>query len=425
VVRWAREVKPRIIVVENVEEFASWGPLDENGHPRPEKSGQTFRAWCGKLSDLGYQLDFRLIVAADHGTPTLRRRLFLIARRDRAPIVWPEPTHGPGRAPYRSAAECIDWTLPCPSIFGRRRPLAEATLRRIAAGIDRYVVRSQPFILPVTHQADRCHGVDEPLRTITAAHRGELTLCSPFVVKYHGGERGHLRHQEIDEPLRTVDTARRFALATPFLVRHGHYSKKTGAGIEPGRGAGTFRGQSLEAPLSTVCGTDDKHVVVPLATKLNAAWLTKFYGWAGAPGGGAPGAKLDGPMPTVTAGAGGGHHGLVQAFLLKYYSASGRRQTQRVTDPLHTVTAKARFGLVAIAGENYQIDDIGMRMLVPHELAAAQGFPDWYDLSPAKTKTDQIWLIGNSVCSQVAQAVVTANVGARRAQGHLFTRAAS
>ena len=229
VVRWAREVRPRVIVVENVEEWATWGPLGPDGRPRADKLGRTFRSWCAKLSDLGYSLDFQSLVAADYGTPTLRRRLFLVARRDHAPIVWPAPTHGPGRSPYHTAAECIRWDIPCPSIFDRDRPLAEATLRRIAAGIARYVLRGHPFILPLTHQGDvRVHGLDEPVRTITGAHRGELALCSPFI------------------------------------VRHGHYSTITGAGLEPGCGAGTFRGQSLERPLSTVCATEDKHLVVPI-----------------------------------------------------------------------------------------------------------------------------------------------------------------
>jgi DNA (cytosine-5)-methyltransferase 1 len=412
VVRWAREVQPAIIIVENVEEFGTWGPLDEHGRPRADKVGRTFRAWCGQLSDLGYTLDFRTIVAADYGAPTIRKRLFIVATRG-APIVWPEPTHGPGLTPYRTAAECIDWSDPCVSIFGRPKPLADATLRRIAAGLGRYAIDAQPFILPVTHGADRSHPVCEPFRTVTAAHRGEFALCRPFI------------------------------------VRHGHYSRRTGAGLVPGCGAGTFRGQSVERPFSTVCATDDRHLVLPVIvphyggatghptaprtmvqplptvtakdhTSLVAAWLTKYYGTA------KHGASLRRPMPTVTAsgGRGGGHLGLVRAFLTKWYSAGGRpkHQNQRLDGPLHTIPTKDRFGLVTVLGEDWEIQDIGTRMLRPRELAAAQGFPDWYDLSPAPTKTEQTALIGNSVCWQVAEAIITANVGRAPDQRRLFVR---
>lgn len=403
VIRWARAVAPRIIVLENVEEFSTWGPLLEDGRPDPSRAGETYREWLGELASLGYSVEVTSLVAADYGTPTTRRRLFLVARRDGRAAAWPEATHGRGRAhSWRPAAEIIDWSIPCPSIFDRRRPLAEATLRRIAAGIRRYVVdAADPFIIPVTHQGDaRVHGIDEPLRTVTAANRGEL------------------------------------ALVAPFIVRHGHYSTRTGAGLREGCGAGTFRGQPVEAPLATVCATNDKHLVTALITKhyarqvgqdarrplgtvtardhhaLTAAFLTKFYGTS-------TGAPLQLPLPTVTSGGqrGGGHLAEVRAFLIKYYGAGGRAQTLPLFDPLHTVTTKARFGLVTIQGETYQIADIGMRMLQPHELFAAQGFPDDYEIAPEHngkplTKTAQIALAGNSVCPQVAEAVVAANVGA-------------
>lgn len=404
VIRWAREVAPRVIVLENVEEFQTWGPLLEDGRPDPGQSGDTFREWLGQLTSLGYQVEFRAMVAADYGAPTTRRRLFLVARRDGHRAVWPDPTHGNGCThDWRSAAEVIDWSLPCPSIFGRRRPLAEATLRRIGAGVRRYVVETaDPFVIPLTHQGDvRTHSIREPLRTVTGAHRGELALVSPF------------------------------------LVRHGHYSTITGAGLIPGRGAGTFRGQRLTTPLATVGATNDKHLVVPLVTKhyggvvghavdrplgtvtavdhhaLTAAFLTKFYGTS-------TGADARQPMPTITASSkGGGHIGEVRAFLLKYYGANGKPQTQDVRTPLHTVTATARFGLgvVTIGGEPYEIVDIGMRMLQPHELFAAQGFPTNYIIAPdfrgrPLTKTAQIRLAGNSVCPPLAQAIIAANAGA-------------
>lgn len=441
VIRWARAVRPRIIVLENVEEFSTWGPLLEDGRPDPARSGETYREWLGELTGLGYTVEVQSLVAADYGTPTTRRRLFLVARCDGAPAAWPAPTHGKGRAAaWRPAAEIIDWSIPCPSIFDRRRPLAEATLKRIAAGIRRYVVdAADPFIIPVTHQGDaRVHGIDEPLRTVTAANRGELALVAPYIAQVSHGDWGYTdgaRVRSLEQPLGTVTASRDHALVAPFIVRHGHYSTITGAGLREGCGAGTFRGQPATAPLATVCATNDKHLVVPVITKhygrqvghdvrktlgtvtgrdhhaLTAAFLTKFYGTS-------TGAPLQLPLPTVTSsgGKGGGHLAEVRAFLIKYYGAESGQQTS-LFDPLHTVTSKARFGLVTVHGEVYAIADIGMRMLQPHELFAAQGFPDDYEIAPEHngkplTKTAQIALAGNSVCPQVAEAVVAANVGA-------------
>lgn len=423
VVRWAKEVRPRMIFCENVEEWEDWGPLGADGRPNPDKLGFTFRQWIGKIRGLGYRVEYRTIVAADFGTPTTRKRLYVIARCDGLPIVWPEPTHGKGRQwHWEPAANIIDWSLTCPSIFMRDRPLAESTLRRIAAGIERYVLHTpepflvsygsseagiaSPFVLPVTHQQEGARGrsVVDPMPAITAAHRGE------------------------------------YALATPFVVRHGHYSTITGAGLEEGCGAGTFRGQPLDAPLATVCATNDKHVVVPVIvphyggsnghptaprsvkaplgavtsrdhTSVVAAFLTKLYGTS-------VGAPMQLPLPTVTSGGGrgGGHLAEVRAFLIRYNSSGGRAgQGQQLGLPLGTVTSHDRFGLVMLHGQPYEIVDIGMRMLQPHELFAAQGFPKDYDLTPEYngkplTKTAQTALAGNSVCVQVARALVAANV---------------
>lgn len=400
VIRWARAVHPRVIILENVEEFETWGPLDEDGRPDAGRAGETFRQWLAALTACGYRVEFRKLVAADYGAPTTRRRLFLVARRDGRPIVWPKPTHGKGRSkPWRPAAEVIDWSLPCPSIFERKRPLAEATLRRIAAGIQRYVVNAgDPFVIPVRHAGDaRVHGLHEPLRTVTASHRGELALVSPF------------------------------------LVRHGHYSTRTGAGLREGCGAGTFRGQPLATPLGTVCATNDKHLVCPIITKhyggvvghdvrralgtvtgkdhhaLTAAFLTKFYGTS-------TGADARAPLPTVTGQ--GNHLAEVRAFLIKYYGDKGRSaRTESLFEPLHTITTGPRFGLVVVHGQAYRIVDIGMRMLQPRELFRAQGFGDDYDIAPEfngkpLTKTAQTALAGNSVCPPNAQALVAANMRA-------------
>lgn len=402
-IRWMRDVRPRIVLLENVEEFASWGPLDSDGRPDPTKLGRTFNQWVGRMRGLGYHVEHRVLVAADYGAPTTRKRLFLIARCDGKPIIWPEATHGKGRAAsWRPAADVIDWSLPCPSIFERDRPLKEATMRRIAAGIQRYVVNAaEPFIVPVTHHGDaRVHGVTEPLRTITAAHRGEL------------------------------------AVVNPFIVRHGHYSTITGAGLVDGAGAGTFRGQPLGSPLGTVCATNDKHLVAPVVVKhyggvvghgverplgtvtavdhhsLATAFLSKFYGTS-------TGSPMQLPLPTVTSGGGrgGGHLAEVRAFLVSYYSQGGRSGSARQLGlPLGTVTTKDRFGLVMVHGEPYQIVDIGMRMLQPHELFAAQGFPEHYEINECDgrklTKTEQTRLAGNSVCPPIAAALVAANTRA-------------
>lgn len=243
VVEWARRARPRVIILENVEEFQTWGPLRRDGRPCPDRRGQTFTLWAEKLRRLGYRLEWRELRACDYGAPTIRRRLFVIARRDGRPIVWPEPTHGAPdspevqagqRRPWRTAAEIIDWSLPCPSIFltpeearahGVRRPLAEATLRRVARGVVRYVLDSpRPFIIPVTHGGDaRCWDSDEPLRTITTARRGEMMVVAPSLVQTGYGERpGQApRVPGLDKSLGTVVAGgQKHAFVAAFLARH-------------------------------------------------------------------------------------------------------------------------------------------------------------------------------------------------------------
>ncbi len=408
VINWARSVRPRVILLENVDEFQTWGPL-AGDRPDPTRVGETFREWLAELRGLGYVVEFKTLVAADYGTPTTRKRLYLIARRDGAPIVWPEATHGKGRAEgWRPASEIIDWSLPCPSIFERKRPLVDATMRRIANGIRRFVIESaSPFIVPVKTWGgggNEPRSLDRPMRTVTASKRGE------------------------------------FALATPFIVRHGHYSTITGAGLREGCGAGTYRGQQVDRPVATVCATNDKHLVMPFLAAhygrggtvgrdvrepvrtitpvdhnaLVAPLLTKFYGTS------ADGQPVTEPMPTITGGGGrgGGHVAEVRAFLLKYYGGHGKPdQQQTLFDPLHTVPSRDRFGLVMVSGVEYEIVDIGMRMLAPHELFAAQGFPDDYEIAPEfngkpLTKSAQTSCAGNSVCPPVARRLVEANAGA-------------
>lgn len=438
VVRWAREVKPRIILLENVEEFADWGPLLADGRPDKTRKGLTFRRWLGQLRAAGYAVEMRELRAHDYGAPTIRKRLFIIARSDGQPIVWPAATHGPGRAhAHRVAAECIEWALPCPSIFGRKKPLADKTMRRIARGVVRFVVEAaEPFVVPLTHgrvNDSAPHGVSEPLRTITAAHRGELALVAPVLaaVKTWGG--GGNEARSVEEPLRTVTCSKRgeFALVAPTLVQTG-YGERLGQAprsldihrplgtIVPGgkhavalahlakhNGGHEATGTSLREPAHTIT-TRDHHALV-------TAFLTKFYGTS-------TGSAMGEPVPTVTTGGGrgGGHVGEVRAFLTKY----SRTTTGQVPSlPFDTLTTRPRFGLVQVHGEPYAIVDIGMRMLAPRELYRAQGFPDSYviDVPVTKTvqgkvrtapltKTAQIRMCGNSVCPPIAAALVRANV---------------
>ena len=446
VIRWARAVKPRLILLENVEEFQTWGPLDEDGLPIKAREGEDFRAWLAALVDCGYSVDYRTLVAADYGAPTTRKRFFLVARADGQPIVWPAPTHGRGReTPWRTAAEVIDWSIPCPSIFDRKRPLAAVTMRRIAAGLRRYVIDSAaPFIVPLTHQGPpRTHPLDEPLRTVTAANRGELALVTPYVTRVDNTSDGRLRGlTSCVEPLKTVTSAGGFALVSPTLITAGYGEREGQAPRVPGldKSLGTvvaggqkhalvtaflakhygqpdgrvLPGLALDVPVGTVTARDHHSLVtaqLELPGAVASSFVSKFYGTS-------TGAGVDEPLPTVTTGGGkgGGHLAEVRAFLVKYYGAEGNPegQQQDLFGPLHTVTTKARFGLVTVHGVPYEIADIGMRMLAPGELFAALGFPPDYVLDPLLdgkplTKTQQIELAGNSVCPPAAFALVAAN----------------
>lgn len=256
VCRWAREVKPRIIALENVEEFQHWGPLRDDGTPCPERKGHTFRRWVAQLRKLGYAVEWRELRACDYGAPTIRKRLFLVARCDGAQIVWPAPSHGPGLMPYRAAAECIDWSIPCQSIFERARPLAEATMRRIAHGIRRYVLgAAQPFIVPVTHQGDdRVHAANEPLGT--AVDGQKHALVAAFLAKHYGGH--ETPGAPLDKPCSTITTQDHHHLVTSHLAKL----------------RGTSASASTESPLGTVSAQGTHHAEV-------RALLTKFYGQGG------------------------------------------------------------------------------------------------------------------------------------------------
>lgn len=374
VVRWAKAKAPRVICLENVEEFQDWGPLGDDGRPCPQRKGSTFKRWVRQLENLGYRVEWRQLKACDYGAPTIRKRLFVVARRDRLPIVWPEPTHGAGRKPYRTAAECIDWTIECPSIFERTRPLADATLRRIAHGIKRYVLDDpKPYIVRIGHtghgDGGKVRAAAEPLSTITT--KAEHLLCSPTLIQAGYGERpGQApRVPGLDKPLGTIVGAHKHALVAAYLAKH--------FGGEP---QDTKTCTSLERPAPTVTTRDHSSVVT---ASLRAA---------------EPGEDL-------------GHAEKVRALLIKYY---GTDQDPRLGDPLHTITTKHRFGVVTVRGADYVIADIGMRMLKPRELYRAQGFPESYRIDRGAdgvplSQEAQIRMCGNSVSPPVAAALVRAN----------------
>jgi DNA (cytosine-5)-methyltransferase 1 len=367
-VRWAATVRPRVIMLENVEEFKTWGPLLKDGKPDPDKKGKTFQAFVNALKRQGYKVEWRELRACDYGAPTIRKRLFLIARCDGRPIVWPKPTHGDPESeevksgklkPWRTAAEIIDWSLPCPSIFDRKRPLSENALQRIARGIKKFIIENdEPFIVPVG------------------------PMAASFLSSYYTETSNVVRGLPLNEPLHTITAGgNRFALVSAFLAKHygGNYN---GAGI------------SLNKPISTVT-TKDHHALV-------TAYIMQNYSSS-------IGQTLNEPLWTTTSV---NKANLVTAFLTKYY---GSDVGQSLNEPLHTITTKDRFGLVTVHGMEYQIVDIGMRMLEPHELFAAQGFPSNYIIDrdykgKLYSKTKQVARCGNAVPPPFAEHLVRANL---------------
>lgn len=468
--RWAALVRPRVIILENVEEFRTWGPVLDDGTPCPKRKGDTFRSFVRQLNEKGYAVEWRELRACDYGAPTIRKRLFLIARCDGQPIVWPEPTHGAPtseavkmkqRKPWRTAAECIDWSIPCPSIFQRTKPLADATLRRIARGIRRYVIEAaDPFIVKVNHGYDYFRGqpLGEPLQTITATHG--YGIVAPHITKFRSGSTG----SEMSDPVPTITAgpkenpagaAHALGLVSATLVQ-------TGYGERPGQAP---RAPGVDKPLGTVVAGGAKHALV-------SAFLAKHYGGNETAGadvrdaistitakdhhalvsaqlvgcGGRAGQSrprdVSEPAQTLTAkadtcivtsnlvkfrgectgsateepvhtiSAQGTHIGEVRAFLQKYYG--NEKDGVDMRDPMHTIPCTDRFGLVTVKGVPYYIADIGMRMLEPHELYAAQGFPSSYVIAPVingrkMPKHAQVRMCGNSVSPPMAAALVRAN----------------
>ncbi|HFZ1815480.1 TPA: DNA cytosine methyltransferase [Klebsiella pneumoniae] len=583
VIRWALDVGPRVMMLENVEEFKTWGPLlVAEMRPDPDRIGETFLAFVGMLTSgvpadhpallecceflelspdseqakrlvagLGYVVDFRELRACDYGAPTIRKRFFMVMRRDGQPIVWPEATHGDPKspavlagklAPWRTVAECIDWSIPAPSIFGRKKPLAENTLRRIARGIQRFVIESaSPFIVKCNHTTTRgkydCfrgQALDDPLQTITKTHG--YAIAVPHLTKFrtgatgqpvtdpvptvtagtsrrpggnghalgiveaglvpflagNGGSEYQAKPRPLDKPAHTILKEPRACVVAPVIARQfgasvGHRADEPSATITAGGGGksqlvvptliqmgyGERPGQAprvpgLDKPLGTVVAGGGKHAVV-------GAFLAKHYGgnYTG------PGVGLDEPAHSVTTVD---HHALVTAQIVGVGGRAGQSRPRDVSEPLQTMTTKAdaamvtshliklrgtcrdgqttdepmptitaggqhvgevkttlavedydeeraqqvlaflqkycgedSTGLVDIGGVTYRIVDIGMRMLQPHELYRAQGFPEWYiidqDYRGVKyAKDKQVARCGNAVPPPFAEALVRANL---------------
>jgi DNA (cytosine-5)-methyltransferase 1 len=410
VVKWASKARPRVIYLENVEEFSTWGPLGKDSTPLIEHKGETFDLWVQALRNLGYVVEWKILKACDFGAPTIRKRLFLIARCDGEQIVWPSPTHEDKKKnkasfgvskklkPYRSAASCIDFTLPAPSIFDRAKPLADATMARIAKGLKKFVIDSpSPFIVSLAHGEVSTGGVkrwgsgvrsiDDPLQTVLASGNG-AAICVPTMVQVGYGERDGQapRSLDIEQPLGTVVAGScKHALVMAFLAKH----------------YGGADGSDLNTPLGTVTSIDHHSLVsVFLTEHANASNQRNF--------------DATEPLRTQCAQVKGGHFAAVSAFLVKYYGTAEHGAC--IGNPLCTVTTKDRCGLVLVHlnGDPYVIVDIGMRMLQPSELFLAQGFASNYIIDVGAdgrrlSKAAQVRLCGNSVSPNVSEAIVAAN----------------
>jgi len=477
---------PRIFSMENVWQILTWGPLvakrcKDNGRvlkmdgtvaapgervpvenqqlvPDKRHSGRTWQQFVVALRALGYRVEWKKLVASDYGAGTSRERLFLLGRRDDQPIVWPAATHGPGlsQLPRVTAADCLDFSITCPSIFTRKRPLADATMRRIAKGVMRHVITSaDPFIVPVTHQdADRVHGIHDPLRTITAANRGELMLAEPALAPFiaEHANASNQRTMAADEPLRTVCAGVKgghFSAVTPVLAgvggRAGQSEPRSGGEplytmttkadtalvapclIQMGHGEGKTPGKRFSHGINDVQGPLGTIVASGGGQGLMSAFLEQANG--GFYEGGGRDARA--PMSTITSS--GSQQQLVTtdlavlspeqeagalrvaAFLVKYYGTGANVPTLR--EPLDTVTTRDRMALVTVVikGTPYVIVDIGLRMLKPHELFRAQGFPKDYIIdrtangTPLST-TAAVRMVGNSVSPPPIAALARANL---------------
>ena len=425
--RWAGKVHPRVIMLENVEEFQTWGPV-RKGKPVKKKAGQTFRKFVSQLEALGYVVRFRTLLACDFGAPTKRKRFFMIARCDGKPIVWPEGEYAERgtlevaaglKKPWRPVAEVLDFNIECQSIFERKKPLAENTMKRIARGLKKFVIETDdPFIIQVNHAGKfRGQTIHEPLPTITGKHGYGVVepVCAPYIMCNNENNVG----AGLEEPCPTITTANRNYLCAPHLIQyHSETSQRE------------VRGQKVDEPIMTIDAAPRYGLV--------SAWIQKYYddGYTGA------GSKMTEPLHTVTAVdhnslvtshlailrnneygqderepikticTSPGHFAEVRAFLIKYY---GQGTGQSINEPLDTVVSKDRFGLVTIHGVDYMIVDIRMRMLSPRELFNAMAFPGDYIIDvdahgKPYPKSKQTARCGNSVNPVIPTALVRANL---------------
>lgn len=489
VLRWAMSsISPRCIFMENVEEIQTWGPLVEvDGKMRPDqtRAGETFKGFMAMLTTgidkshpafaeaceflkiatdsvqagrlakgLGYKAEWKVLKACDYGAPTIRKRFYMIARRDGLPIVWPESTHGKGLKPYRTAAECIDWSIPCPSIFGRKKELAVNTQRRIARGLDKFVIKNpQPYIMS-NNTNNVPHSTEEPLPTVTTGNRN--FLCSPSLIQYHSEQsKKEVRGQKADEPIMTIDGSPRYAINACYISKYFSGEKQAGAdaaeplptvtGVDHNAAVVVHlssrygdgkdgRGSSLDQPAPTVTRTNHTHTV--------AANIVHYYGGAD------HASKADGPLPTITTKpwhylteshlcvlrnnmgcqsfkgqmptmTGKVHEAQIVTYIQKLDSLQNLGNWEKVRKLLNTYAgyniAADEILIIEIKGVQHFIADIGMRMLKAKELKLAQGFPADYiiDIEPYIGKkyneAKQIARLGNAVCPPVATALIRAN----------------
>lgn len=446
VLRWAGTVRPRVIILENVEEFQTWGPV-RKGKPIKKKSGETFRKWKQQLSDLGYEIDQRELVAADFGVPTTRKRFYLIARCDGKPIVWPEPTHAPRdsdavkngkKKPWKSAAEIIDWNQPMYSIFSTRaeikekfgvnvvRPLADNTMRRIIRGVDKFTLKSgQPFLVPTGYgersgQKPRVHNISDPLPTVVSSGKHNLVrpMMAPATFSNTGGSVG----SPAENPVGTIRTAGGQVLAAANLIQY--HTEQTE----------NVRANGLKNPLPTADGSNRYGFVAanlveyfsngrpldisePMHTAtshdreaLTAAHVAEFKGKD-------IGQKIQRPLRTVTAQ--GGTFGLCGTEIRTYEDGADFGHWPEIRELLNQYCGyqlkSNEIILLTIGGKDWFLCDISMRMLTPRELYSAMGFPPDYKIDRDYTgkpypKNQQVARCGNAVCPGMAEALTRANV---------------
>ena len=379
ILKWAQELYIDRIYIENVIEFLEWGPIDSKGRPMASKKGETFRAFVAALESLGYHVDWQAMNAADFGAPTSRVRLIIQAVRGRGKIIWPEPTHAKepgmfGEKPWRSAREIIDWSIPGKSIFARKKPLAENTVRRIESGIRKYWGEwAEPFLVILRGtKSSQCRAsvrrLNEPLPTVSAGgvHAG---IVEPFLVRYNGGDE---RHHSINEPVPVLDCSNRYGMVEPLFI--------------PQQSAGTVK--PVSNPLPTVAAAGAISIVEPfiLSQKFSNAPV-----------------DCRKPLPTITTV---NSFSIVEPFMVKFYG--NEHGAESLNDPIDTICTKDRFGLVRgylvdVNGARYVLD-IRFRMLQPHELAKGMGFPADYKF--AGKKKDQVKQIGNAVSPNLSEALI-------------------